>query len=65
MDIQAASEFARKMRNLSRRAVIFRYDRQAILKEINDIAKNYEEVADRLEMEMVEEMEEEWTENSQ
>jgi len=56
MDIQAATEFARKMRSLARRADNFGYDRQAVLEEIINIAENYEEVAERIEMNMIVQM---------
>lgn len=56
MDIHAATEFARKMSGLARRADNFGYDRQAILEEIINIAENYEEVAERIEMEMIVQM---------
>jgi hypothetical protein len=53
MDIQGANEFAKKMRNLARRADTFGYNRQQILEAMIDIAENYEEVAERFEMETI------------
>lgn len=53
MDIHAAQEIARKMRSLARRADSFGYDRQRILEAIIDIAENYEEVSERIELQMI------------
>ena len=62
MDIQTATEFARKMRGLARRADNFGYDRQTVLEEIINIAENYEEVAERIEMDMIIQMQRDWVE---
>jgi hypothetical protein len=53
MDIQAAQEIARKMRSLARRADSFGYNRQKVLEAIIEIAENYEEVSDRIELQMI------------
>jgi hypothetical protein len=53
MDIQSAYEFSKKMRSLARRADTFGYNRQQILEAMIDIAENYEEVAERVELEMI------------
>jgi hypothetical protein len=62
MDIQAAYEFAKNMRNLARRADTFDYNRQQILEAMIDIAENYEEVAERSEMEMIIQSQRDWVE---
>lgn len=53
MDIQAAQEIANKMRSLARRADSFGYNRQKVLEAIIEIAENYEEVSDRIELQMI------------
>lgn len=53
MDIQAAQEIARKMRSLARRADSYGYNRQKVLEAIIEIAENYEEVSDRIELQMI------------
>lgn len=45
-------ELAKKLRNLLRRADNFGYDRQRLAEEILFIAENYEGVAERMEMDM-------------
>lgn len=64
MDIHSATEFARKMRGLARRADNFGYDRQTVLEELIAIARNYEEVAERIEMDMIVQMQRDWVEAS-
>lgn len=64
MDIHSATEFARKMRGLARRADNFGYDRQTVLEELIAIAQNYEEVAERIEMDMIVQMQRDWVEAS-
>jgi len=58
------AEFAKKMRSLARRADNFNYDRQAILEAIIDIAENYEEVSERIEMGNIIQTQRDWVENS-
>jgi hypothetical protein len=53
MDIQTAYEFAKKLRSLARRADNFGHDRQSILEELIFLAENYEGVAERMEMDMI------------
>jgi hypothetical protein len=50
------------MRNLARRADTFGYNRQQILEAMIDIAENYEEVAERSEMEMIIQSQRDWVE---
>lgn len=57
-------EIAKKMRSLARRADNFGYDRQAILEAIVDIAENYEEVAERIELEMIIQAQRDWVESN-
>lgn len=54
MHVHAAREIARKMRGLARRANNFGYSREQILEEVVNIAENYEEVAERIEMDLIE-----------
>lgn len=46
-------EFAKKLRSLARRADNFGHDRQRVLEELIFMAENYEEVSERLELEMI------------
>ena len=64
MDIQTAYEFSKAMRNLARRADSFGKDRQSILEEIIAIAENYEGVAERIEMDMIVQMQRDWVEEA-
>jgi|LakMenEpi03Aug12_release.lakeMendotaPanAssembly.Ray.scaffolds.fasta_scaffold24314_28 hypothetical protein len=64
MELQSAIEFARKMRSLARRADSFGYSRQQILEAIIDVAQNYEEVAERVELQMIIQMQNDWVEAS-
>jgi hypothetical protein len=56
-------EFAKKLRGLARRADNFGYDRQRILEELVYAAENYEEVAERLEMDYLVQMQRDAVEN--
>lgn len=62
MDLHSALEIAKRMRSLARRADTFGYDRQALLEAILAIAENYEEVAERIEQEMIDQMQQDWVE---
>jgi hypothetical protein len=64
MDIQAAEEISRKMRSLARRADSFGYDRQRLIEAIIDIAQNYEEVAGRVQLAMLQQMQSDMVEVS-
>lgn len=64
MDLHSALEIAKRMRSLARRADMFGYDRQAVLEAIVAIAENYEEVAQRVEQEMIDQMQQDWVEAS-
>lgn len=64
MDIQTAYEFAKKLRGLARRADNFGHDRQSILEELIYLAENYEDVAERMEMDMIVQMQRDWVEAS-
>jgi hypothetical protein len=46
-------EFGKSLRKLLRRADRFGYDRQRLAEEVLYIAENYEKVAERLEMQMI------------
>jgi len=64
MDIQTAYEFAKKLRGLARRADNFGHDRQRVLEELIYLAENYEDVAERMEMNMIVQMQRDWVEAS-
>jgi hypothetical protein len=49
---------------LARRADSFGYSRQQILEAIIDVAQNYEEVAERVELQMIIQMQNDWVEAS-
>lgn len=61
MDIQAAHEFATKLRSLARRVDNGR-DRQSILEELIYLAENYEEVAERIDMDNIIQMQRDYVE---
>lgn len=46
-------EFAKTLRKLLRRADRFGYDRQRFAEEVLFLAENYEDVAERLELQMI------------
>jgi hypothetical protein len=46
-------EFGKSLRKLLRRADRFGYDRQRLAEEVLFLAENYEGVAERLEMQMI------------
>jgi hypothetical protein len=46
-------EFGKSLRKLLRRADRFGYDRQRLAEEVLYIAENYEKVAERLELQMI------------
>lgn len=62
MDIKDAYEFANKMRQLARQADKFGYTRMEILERMIEIAQNYEEVAERMEMDQIVQMQRDWVE---
>lgn len=49
-------EFAKTLRKLLRRADRFGYNRQTLAEEILFLAENYENVAERLELQMIVQM---------
>jgi hypothetical protein len=51
--MQEYLEVTKSLRNLLRRADRFGYDLQRLKWEILSVAENYEDVADRIEMEMI------------
>lgn len=55
-------EFAKKLRGLARRADNFAYDRKKLLDDLIFMAENYEDVAERLEMQMIVEDQRNWIE---
>ena len=55
-------EFAKKLRGIARRADTFGHDRQRVLEELIFAAENYEDVAERLEMQMIVEDQRNWIE---
>lgn len=54
--MQEYLEVTKSLRNLLRRADRFGYDIQRLKWEILSVAENYEDVADRIEMEMIVQM---------
>ena len=64
MDIQSAYEVAKKLRNLAREADKFEYSHKALLMSIIEIAQNYEEIAERFEMEMIIALQRDWVETN-
>ena len=54
--MQEYLEVTKSLRNLLRRADRFGYDLQRLKWEILSVAENYEDVADRIEMEMIVQM---------
>lgn len=64
MTVETYREFSKKLRGLARRADNFGYDRQRILEELIFAAENYEDVADRVELEQIVQMQREAVENS-
>ena len=55
-------EFAKKLRGIARRADTFGHDRQRILEELIYAAENYEANAERIEMDMIIQMQQDWVE---
>ena len=55
-DIQSALEVANTLRSMQRRAHNFAHDRDRILTEIGYMAENYENLAQRIEDLMIEEL---------
>ena len=49
-------EFGKSLRNLLRRSDRFGYDRQRLAEEVLFLAENYEGVAERLELQMIVQM---------
>ena len=52
MDIQAATEVAKRLTGIARRAVTFGHDRERILEEILFMAEDYARLAARIEAQM-------------
>ena len=50
VEIEKYYEFAKKLRSLARRADNFAYDRKKLMDDLIFMAENYEDVAERLEM---------------
>jgi hypothetical protein len=57
-------EFGKSLRKLLRRADRFGYDRQRLAEEVLFLAENYEGVAERLEMQMIIQMQKDTVEAS-
>lgn len=55
-DIQSANEVATLLRSMQRRAHKFGHDRERLLLEIGFMAENFEQLADRIEAQMYEQM---------
>lgn len=55
-------EFANRLRSLARRADNFGKDRQALLEELIMMAEDYEAQAERIEMQMIIQMQCDWEE---
>jgi len=56
-------EFAKKLRGLARRADNFSYDRKRLLDDLLFMAENYEDAAERLEMQAIIQMQRDAVEN--
>jgi hypothetical protein len=56
-------DFAKKLRSLARRADTFNHSRQQILEELIAVAENYEAVGERLELEMIIQLQQDMVEN--
>ena len=55
-DVQSATEVSEVFAKLARRADRFGYSRDEILEELQFLSKNYQNVADRIDSKMCEEM---------
>ena len=55
-DIQSATQVAKQLRSLQRRANNFAHDRERLLLEIGFLAEDFEKLADRIEGQMYDEM---------
>ena len=62
MDHRDLNEIAKKLRGIARRADTFGHNRQRILEELIFAAENYEAHAERIEMDMIVQMQQDWVE---
>lgn len=62
MDMQAAYEIAKKLRDLVRAADTENWSKMGVLNEILDIAEHYVSVAEAIEIEMIVQMQRDWVE---
>ena len=62
MDHRDLNEIAKKLRGIARRADTFGHNRQRILEELIFAAENYEAHAERIEMDMIIQMQQDWVE---